>query len=86
MHGDDCMVLWRSEFHMVLHEQMTTPIQENCREIIKFANASCRDDDEDQRTVGRCPVLTALRGKDLKKSDPFLGLKHARVVYLLTLK
>ena len=72
---------------VMFHEQKTPPIQENCREIIKFANASCRDDDEDQRTAGRCPVLTALRGKDLKKSDPFSGLIHGKsCLFVYTLK
>lgn len=43
--------------------------QEPSTEILKFAAASSRDDVEDGRLLGCCPVLTALSTADPKKSD-----------------
>ena len=50
--------------------------EEPCAEIIKFAQAACRDDDEDGHDAPRCPVLKALRKGLLRKSDPFPNIIH----------
>lgn len=47
--------------------------QEPAREILKFATASCRDDEQEGRLTGRCPVLLALANKNPKKSDSSLN-------------
>ena len=47
------------------------PAQEPAKEILKFAKASAQDDREEGCTKNRCPVLTALSKKSVKKGDPY---------------
>ena len=44
-------------------------LQEPCREIINFAKAEWRDVRESGASSGLCPVLTALRNANPKKSE-----------------